>query len=112
NEKALHVGGLERNARSEQQLLLAAGALELRGELLDAARRIDEALFTGVGRMRVHRHVAEHHEIVFAVDLLLTDGLHGRLREKTTTGGNVEEANVVKSWVAFRLHGYKLLSLT
>src|SRR6185369_5865876 len=34
NEKALHVGGLERNARSEQQLLLAAGALELRGELL------------------------------------------------------------------------------
>ena len=42
-------------------LLRRCTALELRSKLLDAARGVDESLFTGVGRVRVHRHVADLH---------------------------------------------------
>jgi hypothetical protein len=40
--------GFERGA---SDALLAGAALELRGELLDAAGRVDQALLTGVSRV-------------------------------------------------------------
>jgi hypothetical protein len=94
-----------------RRLLLRACALELRREFLDAAGGVDHALLTGVSRVGIHRHIAQHDEIVLAVDLLFAGGLHGRLREEATTSRDIEEANVVERGVAFGLHGGKLLSL-
>src|SRR5687767_4014630 len=63
-------------------LLPRRAALELRGELLDAACGIDQAFFAGIGGVGIHRHVTRDDEIFHAVDLLLASGLHGRLGDK------------------------------
>ena len=84
-----------------------ATAFELGGELLDAAGGVDDALFAGVGGVRIHRHVANDDEIVRAVDLLFTSRLHGGLGEEAFAGAYVEEANVVESGMAFGFHGGK-----
>ena len=86
-------------------LLDLGGALELRGELLDAAGGVDHALLTSVGGMRIHGNVTHDHKIVFAVDLLGTGGLHRGLGEKFLARSNVEETDVVECWMAFGLHG-------
>src|ERR1700694_2231827 len=86
-------------------LLGLGGALELRSELLDAAGRVDEALLAGVGGMRVHRHVAENHEVVLAVDLLGAGGLHRGLGQEFLACSDVEEADVVEGGMDFGFHG-------
>ncbi len=88
--------------------LLGSGfiaALEFVGELLDASSGVDEALLAGVSGMRVHRDVAQHDEEFLAVDLLFTGRLHGGLGEETFAARDIEEANAVKSGMAFSFHG-------
>ena len=80
-------------------------ALEFRGEFFDATRRVDHALLAGVGGVRIHGDVTHDHEIVFAVDLLGAGGLHRGLGQEFLARSNVEETNVVESWMAFGLHG-------
>src|SRR5258708_3623397 len=55
--------------------------------------------------MRVHRHVAENHEVVLAVDLLGAGGLHRRLGQEFLACSDVEEADVVEGGMDFGLHG-------
>ena len=86
-------------------LLDLGGALELRGELLDATSGVDEALLAGVGGMRVHGDVAHDHKVVLAVDLLGTGGLHRGLGQEFLACSDVEEADVVESGMAFGFHG-------
>ena len=86
-------------------LLDLRGALELRGEFLDAARGINHALLTGVGGMRIHGDVTHDHEIILAVDLLGAGRLHRGLGQKFFACSDVEEADVVESRMAFVLHG-------
>ena len=93
------------SSRFAARLLLRGAALELRGELLDATRGVDEALLAGVGGMRVHRDVADDHEIVLAVDLLGAGGLHRGLGQEFLACSDVEEADVVESGMAFGFHG-------
>ena len=81
------------------------GALELRGELLDAAGGVDHALLAGVGGMRIHGHVTHDHKVVLAVDLLGTDGLHRGLGEKFLARSDIKEADVIEGGMAFGLHG-------
>ena len=88
-------------------LLNLRRALELRGELLDAAGGIDHALLAGVGGMGIHGDVTHDHEIIFAVDLLGPDGLHRRLGEEFLAGSNIEEADVIEGGMDFGLHGKK-----
>ena len=85
--------------------------LELRGELLDAASGVDETLLAGVGGMRVHRHVAEHHKVLLTVDRFLTGGLHRRLGEVALARSDIEEANVVERGMAFGFHRKKGLEV-
>ena len=80
-------------------------ALELVGELLDATGGVNQALLAGVGGMRVHGDVAQHDEVIFPVDLLLTGGLHGGLGEETFATRDIEEAHVIESRMAFGFHG-------
>ena len=80
-------------------------ALELVRELLHASSGVDEALLAGIGGMRVHRNVAQHDEVFHPVDVLLTGGLHGGLGEETLAARNIEEANIIKSRMAFGFHG-------
>lgn len=105
NKKACHNGRLGKLILNSSELL--AGALELAGELLDAARGIDEALFTGVSRVRIHRHITNDDEVFLTVDLLLASGLHGGLRQETFAGGNVEEADIIEIGMAGGFHRYK-----
>ena len=86
-------------------LLDLRGALELRGELLDAARGVDQALLAGVGGMRIHRHVAHDDEVFRAVDRLGAGGLHRGLRQEFLARSDVEEADVVESGMALGFHG-------
>ena len=79
--------------------------LELRGEFLDAAGGVDEALLAGVGGMRIHRDVADNNVIFLAIDLLLTSGLHGGGGEETLARTDIEEANVIESGMTFGFHG-------
>ncbi len=76
-------------------LLRRHAALELRGEFFHATRGVDETLFAGVSRVRIHRHVTDDDRIFFTVDLLFTGRLHGGFGEKTTTGSDIQEADVV-----------------
>lgn len=85
----------------------ATGALELVGELLDAAGGVHEALLTGVSRVGVHRHVTHDNEIVLAIDLLLAGRLHGGLGQETLARRDIEEANVIESGMSFGFHGKK-----
>jgi len=80
-------------------------ALELIGKFLDASSGVDEALLAGVGGMRVHRDVAQHHEVFHPVDILLTGGFHSGLGEETLAARNIEEANIIESRMAFGFHG-------
>ena len=90
-------------------LLDLGGALELGRELLDATRGVDHALLAGVGGMRVHGHVTHDHEVVLAVDLLGTGGLHRRLGEKFLARSDVEETDVIEGRMAFGLHGKSMV---
>src|ERR1700691_169936 len=92
--------------------LLLRAALELRGELLDAAGRVDEALLAGIGGMRVHRHVAQDHEILLAVDRLLAGRLHGGAGEELLAGRDIEEADRVESGMAFGFHVENVLKIS
>lgn len=85
--------------------MLFAGALELVCELFDATSSIDETLFTGVGRMRIHGHITHDHVILFPINLLLAGGLHGGLGQEAFASGNVEEAKIVKVGMAGVFHG-------
>ena len=98
------MGGL-RKEETLASLLNLGGALELRGELLDAAGGVDEALLAGVGGMRIHRDVANDDEIVLAVDLLGTGRLHRGLGQEFLACSDVKETDVVESGMAFGLHG-------
>ena len=89
------------------RLLLRGDPLELRGELLDPARRVDQALLPGVGRMGVHGDVAQDDEIFHSVDGFLAGRLHRRAGEETLARRHIEEANVVERGMAFRFHGGK-----
>jgi hypothetical protein len=80
-------------------------ALELRGELLDAARGVHDALLAGVGGVRIGRHVTEDDMELLTVDLLLAGRLEGRLGQELATGGNVDEADVIECRMAFGFHG-------
>jgi hypothetical protein len=80
-------------------------ALELRGEFLDAAGGVDHALLASVRGVRIHGDVTHDHKIILAVDLLGAGGLHRGFGEEFLARTNVEEANVVESWMAFGLHG-------
>jgi hypothetical protein len=55
--------------------------------------------------VRIHGHVAEHDEILRAVDGFLPGRLEGRAREKSLAGGNVDEADVIEGGMAFGFHG-------
>ena len=81
--------------------------LELRGELLDAAGGVDEALLAGVGGMRVTRDVAHDDVVVLAVDLLGAGGLHRGLGQELLACSDIEEADVVERGMAFSFHGGK-----
>ena len=87
--------------------LLGGGfaALELVGELLDAAGGINQALLAGVGGMGVHGDIAQHDEVFDPVDLLLTGGLHGGLGEEALARRDVEKTNVIENGMAFGFHG-------
>jgi hypothetical protein len=87
------------------RLFIGRDALELRREHFDPAGGIDQALFSGVGGMRIHGHVANHNVILHAIDLLLAGGLHRGLGEETFARCDIEEANVVKSGMDFGFHG-------
>lgn len=102
--------GVELSSTTARELLFAArrAALELRGEFLDATGGVDEALLTGVGRVRVHRHIARDDEIFLTIDLLLAGGLHGGLREKTTARSDIEEADVVQRGMSLGFHRSKM----
>ena len=104
NKKALRYGRASRSGWAEALLDLGR-ALELRGELFDAAGRVDEALLAGVGGMRVHGHVTQDHEVVLAVDLLGAGGLHRGPGEEFLAGSDVEEADVVEGGMSCGLHG-------
>ena len=80
-------------------------ALEFVGELLDASSGVNEALLAGEGGMRVHRDVAQDDIIFLAIDLLLAGRFHGGLGEETLAARNIEEANIIKSRMAFGFHG-------
>src|SRR6478736_1087184 len=112
NKKALRKGGL-RKSEIRAALLGLGGALELRGELLDATSGVDEALLAGVGGMRIHRDVADDDEVVLAVDLLGAGRLHRGLGQELLACSDIEEADVVESGMAFGLHGRekRLISL-
>lgn len=87
------------------RLLSGLRALELRRELLDAACRVDDALLTGVGGMRVGSHIAQDDVELLAIDLLLASRLERRLGEEFATGRDVDETDVVKGGMAFGFHG-------
>ena len=113
-QKALRFGrALKfRFRKSRAALLLGSGtALELRGELLDAAGGVDEALLAGVGGVRVHRDVTRDNEIFLTIDLLLAGGLQGGLGEETPAGPDIEEADVVQAGMSFSFHRGKGLTL-
>jgi hypothetical protein len=112
NKKALR-NGRASGSRRGAGLLDLGGALELRGELLDAAGGVDHALLAGVGGMRIHGDVADDHEVILAVDLLGAGGLHRGLGQEFLACSDVEEADVVESGMAFGLHGkeVELISL-
>lgn len=86
-------------------LLDLRGALELRGELLHAARGVDHALLAGVGGVRIHGDVAHNHEVILAVDFLGAGRLHRGLGQEFLACSDVEEADVIESGMAFVLHG-------
>lgn len=82
--------------------LAAAG--ELLVEFVHATGGIDEALFTSVDRVGVHRDIAEDHEMFFPIDNFLTVGSqHGACRE-LLAGGNIDEANFVQFRMNILLH--------
>src|SRR6478736_8353093 len=112
NKKALREGGLRKVERAGV-LFDLGGALELRGELLDAAGGVDEALLARVGGMRIHRDVADDDEVVLTVDLLGAGRLHRGLGQELLACSDIEEADVVESGMAFGLHGRekRLISL-
>ena len=97
------MGGLGKDV--EEVLLDLRRALELRRELLDAAGGVDHSLLAGVGRMGIHGDVTHDHKVVFAVDLLGTDGLHRGLGEKFLAGANVEKTDIVEGGMDCGLHG-------
>ena len=88
--------------------ILDAAAAELLLELLNATRRIDEALFPGVGRMRVRSDVANNHEVVNAVDFFDLLAFHCRARDKACACGNVDKAYGFVVWVDFVFHSLSL----
>jgi hypothetical protein len=91
---------------------LSGRALELRRKFFDASSGIDQTLFAGEGGVRIHGHVAHDDEIFFTFNLFLAGRFHGGLGEKTFTGRDVEEANVVQRGMAFGFHVEKILALT
>jgi len=83
------------------KVLLAA---ELRVELLDATGGVHEALFAGVGGVRVHGDFAADDEVFDAVDDLGLLRLHGRTGRKLAVRGDIHEDDVVIFRMAFLLH--------
>ena len=96
-------GGLLKLIRCGRLLLRAA--FELGRELLNAARRVDQAFLTGISRVRIHCHIAGHDEVFGAIDRLLAGGLHGGLGQETLARSDIEEANVVERGMDFSFHG-------
>ncbi len=87
------------------RLLFDGAALELRRELFDATRGVNEALLACVGGMRVHRDVADDDLVFDAIDGLLAGRLHRGLGEETFARRDIEEADVIESGMAFGFHG-------
>ena len=112
NKKALRSEGFK-TLKELSGLFLSGDALELVRELLDAAGRVDKALLTGVGGMRIHRHVTDDDEILGTIDVLLAGRFHRGLRHETFASSDIEEADVVERGMAFGFHSGKkgLISL-
>ena len=83
---------------------LGCAALELVGELLHATSGVDDALFAGVGGVRIRGHVAKDDEELDAIDDFLTGGLHRGLGLEALAARNIEEANVIEDGMAFGFH--------
>lgn len=81
-----------------------ATATELGLELLNATSGINEALFTGVGWMRVHGNVANHNAVLNAINGFLLLGLDCGMSQKLLTGRNVDEANRLVIWMNIFSH--------
>jgi hypothetical protein len=86
---------------------LGSTTLELAGELLDTTGGVDDALFTGIGGMRIRSHIAQDDEEFNAIDDFLTGGLHRGLGEEALATRNIEETNVIEDWMAFGFHVIK-----
>lgn len=89
--------------------VLAAAASEFALELVNATGGVNEALFTGVSRVRVSRNVARDHAIFDAVDDFLFLGGKRRRREELASRGNVAEANKINGRMDVFLHNVVIL---
>ena len=84
---------------------LLAATTELVLELLDAARRVDEALFARVNRMGVHRDVADYLDVLDAVDRFCLPSLDRRTRYELLSSRNVNEYGRVVIGMNALFHG-------
>lgn len=90
------------------RLALASATAELVLELLDATSSVHEALFARVGRMGVHRHIADNDVILDAIDRFLLLGAKGGLGQKLPATGNVHEARGFVFGMNVLFHGKKI----
>lgn len=84
--------------------VLAAAASKLALEFVNATGGVNEALFPGVGRVRVSRNVTRNHAVFDTVDDFLFLGGKRRRREELTSRRNVAEANKVNGRMNIFLH--------
>jgi len=98
----------QKNRRANQAVLakLPGGLLatELGVELLDATGGVHEALFAGIGGVRVHGDFATDDEIFDAIDQLGLLRLHGRTSRELAVRGDIHEDDVVIFRMACLLH--------
>ena len=106
-KKPAFAGGLKSFEGRSGLLGLGGTTLELRGELLDAAGGVDDALLAGVGGVRIGGHVTENDEVFDAINDFLAGGLHRGLGEEALAARNIEVANVVEDGMAFGFHVVK-----
>jgi len=104
-KKALRLRRASKGDLDDTLFGFSSTALELGGELFNAARSVDKAFLASVGGMRIHGNVADHNEIVLTLDLLLASRFHGGASQEAFAGAYIEEANVVESGMAFGFHG-------
>ena len=82
---------------------------ELGLELLDATSSVDEALFTGVSRVRIRSDVADHDLVLNTIDDLCLTATHGGAGQIFGACGDVDECDRVELWMDVSFHG-KFLS--